>query len=130
MTASATSEVFPSITRGLVELVEWLLEEGVESVAMESTSVYWIPLFELLESKRKQLEHARGAIDFPQDLHQLSPLTSQDQSNLASLDELVVPCDWAWTESFDPTVDGRSQAQFENLHDKYASLARHYIRPV
>jgi transposase len=30
--------------------VEWLVEQGVKSVAMESTSIYWIPLYELLES--------------------------------------------------------------------------------
>lgn len=35
----------------LQELGEWLKSEGVESVAMESTSVYWIPLYELLEAK-------------------------------------------------------------------------------
>ena len=34
----------------LQQLADWLLEQGVESVAMESTSVYWIPLYELLES--------------------------------------------------------------------------------
>ena len=34
----------------LQQLVDWLLEQGVESVAMESTNVYWIPLYELLES--------------------------------------------------------------------------------
>ncbi len=28
-----------------------LIHEGVESVAMESTGVYWIPLYELLESR-------------------------------------------------------------------------------
>ena len=35
----------------LQELADWLLQHGVESVAMESTSVYWIPLYELLESR-------------------------------------------------------------------------------
>lgn len=35
----------------LQELAEWLKAEGVESVAMESTSVYWIPLYELLEAQ-------------------------------------------------------------------------------
>jgi transposase len=42
--------VFGTTTPQLQELVDWLLELGVESVAMESTSVYWIPLYELLES--------------------------------------------------------------------------------
>jgi len=35
----------------LEDLAKWLKSEGVESVAMESTSVYWIPLYELLEAK-------------------------------------------------------------------------------
>ena len=41
---------FGTTTLQLKKLVHWLLEQGVESVAMESTSVYWIPLYELLES--------------------------------------------------------------------------------
>ena len=52
----------------LQQLAEWLLEQGVESVAMESTSVYWIPLYELLEScslevllvNARQLRHVPG----------------------------------------------------------------------
>lgn len=43
--------VFGTTTAQLEELVEWLAEQGTESVAMESTSVYWIPLYELLESR-------------------------------------------------------------------------------
>ena len=43
--------VFGTTTAQLKELVDWLAEQGAESVAMESTSVYWIPLFELLESR-------------------------------------------------------------------------------
>jgi len=41
---------FGTTTAELERLVRWLQEQGVESVAMESTSVYWIPLYELLES--------------------------------------------------------------------------------
>ena len=41
---------FGTTTPELKELVDWLLAEGVTSAAMESTSVYWIPLYELLES--------------------------------------------------------------------------------
>ena len=43
--------VFGTTTGQLNELADWLLEQGVESVAMESTSVYWIPLYELLQSR-------------------------------------------------------------------------------
>lgn len=41
---------FGTTTAELEKLVRWLKEEGVESAAMESTSVFWIPLYELLES--------------------------------------------------------------------------------
>jgi transposase len=44
-------QVFGVTTAQLEELADWLLEQQVESVAMESTSVYWIPLYEVLESK-------------------------------------------------------------------------------
>jgi transposase len=43
--------VFGTTTDQLNELADWLAEHGVESVAMESTSVYWIPIYELLEAR-------------------------------------------------------------------------------
>ena len=39
---------FSSFTTGLLELASWLEHCGVKTVAMDSTGVYWIPLFELL----------------------------------------------------------------------------------
>lgn len=42
---------FPSFTEDLYALADWLTTCGVDTVAMESTGVYWIPLFELLESR-------------------------------------------------------------------------------
>jgi len=44
-------QVFGTTTPQLEELAAWLIANGVESVAMESTHVYWIPIYELLESK-------------------------------------------------------------------------------
>ena len=35
----------------LVAIADWLAECGVTTVAMESTGVYWVPLFELLEPR-------------------------------------------------------------------------------
>jgi transposase len=43
--------VFGTTTDQLNELADWLAEQAVESVAMESTYVYWIPVYELLESR-------------------------------------------------------------------------------
>ena len=42
---------FASFTADLNALADWLQACGVDTVAMESTGVYWIPLFELLESR-------------------------------------------------------------------------------
>jgi len=42
---------FKSFTRDLIALADWLEECGIETVAMESTGIYWIPLYELLESR-------------------------------------------------------------------------------
>jgi transposase len=42
---------FPAFTADLRRIVEWLRQCKVEQVAMESTGVYWIPLFELLDAE-------------------------------------------------------------------------------
>lgn len=42
---------FASFTVDLNALANWLTACGVDTVAMESTGVYWIPLYELLESR-------------------------------------------------------------------------------
>lgn len=43
--------VFGTTTPQLEALADWLVQFGTESVAMESTYIYWIPLYELLESR-------------------------------------------------------------------------------
>lgn len=42
---------FGTMTRELVGLVDWLREWGCEKVAMESTGVYWIPVYNVLEGE-------------------------------------------------------------------------------
>ena len=42
---------FGTFTTDLHRLVDWFVECGVDTVAMESTSVYWIPIFELLDAR-------------------------------------------------------------------------------
>jgi len=43
---------FLTFTVDLHRLADWLAGCGIETVAMESTGVYWIPLYEILESRR------------------------------------------------------------------------------
>jgi len=42
---------FSTFTGDLERLADWLIVCGVTTVAMESTGVYWIPVFEILESR-------------------------------------------------------------------------------
>jgi transposase len=42
---------FPTFTQDLYALADWLKHCGVKTVAMESTGVYWIPLFQILEGR-------------------------------------------------------------------------------
>lgn len=42
---------FQSFTSDLHELANWLESCGITTVAMESTGVYWVPSFEILESR-------------------------------------------------------------------------------
>jgi transposase len=59
---------FGACTADLELLADWLRQCGITSVAMESTGVYWVPLFELLERRGfqvylvdpRQTKHAPG----------------------------------------------------------------------
>ncbi len=42
---------FGSLTPDLHQLVDWLIQCQVKTVAMEATGVYWIPLFQILEAR-------------------------------------------------------------------------------
>jgi len=42
---------FQTCTSDLLQLADWLTACGVTSVAMEATGVYWIPIYELLETR-------------------------------------------------------------------------------
>jgi transposase len=42
---------FPTFTQDLYALADWLKRCSIETVAMESTGVYWIPLFQILEDR-------------------------------------------------------------------------------
>ncbi len=58
---------FTTFTDDLIAIRDWLLRCGVKTVAMESTSVYWIPLFQILEAAQIEvcLVNARHAKNVP-----------------------------------------------------------------
>ena len=46
---------FPTTTRGLIELADWLEQAGCTHVAMEATGVYWKPVWHILEGRYQQI---------------------------------------------------------------------------
>jgi len=58
---------FGTFTRDLLQLADWLQKCAVETVAMESTGVFWIPLFQILEDRgfRVCLVNARHVKNVP-----------------------------------------------------------------
>lgn len=46
---------FKAFTPDLYELADWLKGCGVETVALESTGIYWITLYEILEERGFQV---------------------------------------------------------------------------
>src|SRR2546430_4145221 len=42
---------FKTFTADLHRLADWLQASRIETVAMESTGVYWIPIYEILEER-------------------------------------------------------------------------------
>src|SRR5580658_6965135 len=60
-------QVFSTFTEDLERMAQWLVSCGVSTVAMESTGVYWIPLYDVLEKHgiRPCLVDARGMKNVP-----------------------------------------------------------------
>lgn len=75
---------FGVMTDDLHALADWLVQCGVEVVALESTGVYWIPLFEVLERRglkvwlvdARQLKYVPGRKSDIQDCQWLQKLMS------------------------------------------------------
>jgi len=58
---------FDCFTADLEQMADWLKARGVRSVAMQSTGVYWIPVFEILQQRGMEvyLVNARHTKNLP-----------------------------------------------------------------
>nr|WP_251701805.1 IS110 family transposase [Pseudomonas boanensis] len=65
--AEESVQMFKAFTADLERMANWLVDLGITTVAMESTGVYWIPVYEILESHGLQvvLANARDARAVP-----------------------------------------------------------------
>ena len=71
---------FGTFTQDLESMAEWLSSCGVREVAMESTGVYWIPAFEVLD---------RAGFE----VHLVNPRATKQVSGRKSD---VLDCQWIW----------------------------------
>lgn len=53
--AGEETRSFGMMTADLLELADWLKENQVKQVAMESTGLYWKPIYTLLEGEELDL---------------------------------------------------------------------------
>ncbi len=75
---------FGAMTDDLNALADWLLACGIDTVALESTGVYWIPVYEVLEQRglkvwlvdARQLKYVPGRKSDVQDCQWLQKLMS------------------------------------------------------
>jgi transposase len=75
---------FGAMTDDLRAMADWLLACGVDTVALESTGVYWIPVFEVLEQRglkvwlldARQMKYVPGRKSDVQDCQWLQKLMS------------------------------------------------------
>ena len=58
--AGDVPQVFGTVTLQLHALRDWLLAQGVKSVAMEATGVYWLPLYGVLEAAGLEVRMVNG----------------------------------------------------------------------
>ena len=76
-----TIKTFSTMTEDLEKLRDWLREQNCEKVAMESTGIYWIPVFNILEghfeivlSNARQIKNVPGRKTDPSDSRWIAKL--------------------------------------------------------
>lgn len=60
-------QTFQAFTSDLQHMADWLVAMGIKTIAMESTGVYWVPVYEVLEDRGIEviLANAREARAVP-----------------------------------------------------------------
>ena len=106
---------FQSFTADLHALAEWLQSVGIRTIAMESTGVYWIPVYEVLEQRGFEvlLVNARDTRNVPGLLYDsltsqkmataptLQPFWSSRGNAVPSISRLIPSRQWSTKLAFD-----------------------------
>ena len=75
---------FDSFTHDLQRLAGLLVQQGITTVAMESTGIYWIPVFEIQKERGLEviLANAREVKNVPSGAYRLEVLTAPSSQGL------------------------------------------------
>lgn len=108
-----TVRTFNTMTSDLENLKAWLLKEGCQKVAMESTGVYWIPVFNVLEGAFEiVLANARQIKNLPG--RKTDPSDSRWSAKLLALGLI--------NGSFIPPKDLRELRELTRYRDKLIAM--------
>ncbi|MCR4435104.1 MAG: transposase [Clostridiales bacterium] len=107
-------EQFKTTQSGLIDFVNWLYGNGCSNIAMESTGVYWIPVYEAIE------EHLK-------DYEQLLVVNAHHMRNLPGRKKDVKDAEWIatllrhglLTASFIPDREIRNLREYSRLHKSF-----------
>jgi len=56
---------FQAFTGDIEHMADWLVSAAIKTVALESTGVYWVPVYEVLEDRGIKVIVAREAHSVP-----------------------------------------------------------------
>lgn len=118
--AGDAPQVFGTMTCDVRALVQWLLLQCVRSVAMEATGVYWLYLYEALETAGLQVLVVNG----------------RHVRNVPGRKSDMADCQWLATlhahgllrSGFVPAPDVRSLRDYVRLRQDHVSLAAQHVQ--
>lgn len=118
--AGGEPRVFGTVTSQLHALRDWLRSEGVRSVAMEATGVYWLPLYAVLEDAGLQVCMVNG----------------RQTRNLPGRKTDMQDCQWGATlhahgllrAGFVPTADIRRLQDYLRLRSDHIGAAASHVQ--
>lgn len=118
--AGGPVHVFGTVTSQLQALRRWLVDQGVSSVAMEATGVYWLPLYSELERAGLKAVMVNG----------------RQTRNLPGRKSDMMDCQWGATlhahgllrPGFVPPAHIRQLQDYMRLRDDHIGLAASHVQ--